>query len=775
MASESGSGTTLGKAFIKIMPSMDGFKKTIEEIMGRESEDAGRSSGKAMGAGIVSSLKSSIAGLIAAAGIGKLISDSFLAGADLEQQIGGIETLFNDSADRVREYANNAYKTAGMSANQYMSLATSFSAKLLQGLGNDTAKAAEYANMAMTDMSDNANKMGTDMESITYAYQGFAKDNYEMLDNLKLGYGGTQSEMARLVNESGVLGDSVKVTAESVKDVPFDKIIEAIHVIQSNLGITGTTAIEAKDTFTGSFNAMKAAAENFLAAFMMNGKDGVDITPALEGLITTTSTFLFGNALPAIGRMITSLITIVPQLITQGIPTLLSGATQYFNSIGTALSTVISSLPGMVQTYLPQILQFGMQLITNLVTGITQAIPQLVTVGSQIINNISSGLATGIPQFLSQALPLILQFTQTLRTNFPQILRAGLDLIVNLVQGLMNGLPQLIAYVPQIISNIAGLINDNMPMILQKGIEIVITIGKGLINAIPSLVANIPQIIMAIVDVFTAFNWLNLGKNIIDFLANGVKSMVGTAGQAATKVFNGIKNVITNLPATLQNLGSQAISFMSSGIRNMISTVVSAAGSVLSGIVSAITSLPSKLLNIAKNAVTSVANAFKGGNWLSIGKNILSGIANGIIAGVGGLVSSAINACKNLLNGVKNFFGIASPSKLMKKEIGRFIPPGIGEGVTANMDAAIKPVAEMNQAIEDAIKPEFDKSLSVKAAASIRSGRQFADGTTAAVKNYGGVTIVVNAKDGKSAREIAKEVKKILVTDEEIERRGKLA
>ena len=775
MASESGSGTTLGKAFIKIMPSMDGFKKTIQEMMNGESEDAGRSSGKAMGAGIVSSLKSTIVGLIAAAGIGKVISESFMAGADLEQQLGGIKTLFKDSYDTVVNYANNAYKDIGMSANQYMSLATSFSATLLQGLGDDTAKAAEYANMAMTDMADNANKMGTDMESITYAYQGFAKDNYEMLDNLKLGYGGTQAEMARLINESGVLGDSVKVTAESVKDVPFDKVIEAIHVIQQNLGITGTSALEAKETFTGSFNSMKAAAENFLAAFMMNGKDGVDITPALEGLITTTSTFVFGNALPAIGRMITSLITIVPQLIAQGIPSLISEATTYFNSISTALSSVVTSLPGMIQTYLPQILQFGMQLVTNMVTGITQAIPQLFSIGSQIINSISSGLATGIPQFLSQALPLILQFTQTLRTNFPQILRAGLDLIVNLVQGLMNGLPQLIAYVPRIISNIAGLINDNMPMILQKGIEIVITIGKGLIQAIPSIVANIPQIIQAIVDVFTAFNWLNLGKNIIDFLANGVKSMVGTAGQAATKVFNGIKNVITNLPATLRNLGSQAITFMSSGIRNMISTAISAAGSVLTGIVGAITSLPSQLLGIARNAVSSVANAFKGGNWLSIGKNILSGIANGIIAGVGGLVSSAINACKNLVNGVKNFFGIASPSKLMRDEIGLFLPPGIGDGVTKNMGAAIKPVQQMSQAIEDAAKTELDTSVAVKAGKAIRTGRHFADGETAAVKNYGGVTIIVNAKDGKSAREIAKEVKKILVTDEEIDRRGKLA
>lgn len=772
MASESGSGTTIGKAFVKIMPSMDGFKKYIEDMMGKE----GRNSGKTMGAGLVSSLKSTVVSLIAAAGIGKVISESFLAGADLEQQLGGIETMFKDSYQTVVNYANNAYKTAGMSANQYMSLATSFSATLLQGLGKDTAAAAKYADMAMTDMSDNANKMGTNMESITMAYQGFAKDNYEMLDNLKLGYGGTQSEMARLINESGVLGDTVKVTAESVKDVPFDKVIQAIHQIQENLGITGTTAIEAQTTFTGSFNAMKAAAENFLAAFMMNGKDGVDITPALEGLITTTSTFVFQNALPAIGRMITSLITIVPQLIAQGIPALVSEATTYFNSISTALSSVVTSLPGMIQTYLPQILQFGMQLVTNMVTGITQAIPQLVTIGSQIINNISTGLTTAIPNFLAQALPLILQFTQTLRTNFPQILRAGLDLIVNLVQGLMNGLPQLIAYVPQIISNIAGLINDNMPMILQKGIEIVITIGKGLIQAIPSIVANIPQIIQAIVDVFTAFNWLNLGKNIIDFLANGVKSMVGTAGQAATKVFNGIKNVIINLPATLRNLGSQAITFMSSGIRNMISSVVSAAGSVLSGIVGAITSLPSKLLGIAKNAVSSVANAFKGGNWLSIGKNILSGIANGIIAGVGGLVSSAINACKNLLNGVKSFFGIASPSKLMRDEIGLFLPPGIGNGVTKNMDAAIKPVKRMSQAIEDAAVAELDTSVAVKAGKAIRTGRKFVDGdASATVRNYGGVTIIVNAKDGKSAREIAKEVKKILVTDEEIDKRGKLA
>lgn len=260
-------GKSLGKAYVQIVPSAEGISGSIGKIM----SDAGGTGGSSFSAAFA---KTAIAGISSAA-IGKAIAASITEGAALEQSLGGVETLFKENSDKVVKYADEAFRTAGVSANTYMEQVTSFSATLLQGLGGDTAKAAKYANTAMIDMSDNVNKFGTDMQAIQNAYQGFAKQNYTMLDNLKLGYGGTQEEMARLINDSGVLGDSVKVTAQTVKDVPFSDVITAIHTIQGNLGITGTTAKEAATTFSGSMQAMKSAASNLLG-HLSTGTGNID-------------------------------------------------------------------------------------------------------------------------------------------------------------------------------------------------------------------------------------------------------------------------------------------------------------------------------------------------------------------------------------------------------------------------------------------------------------------------------------------------------------------
>lgn len=271
---------TLGKAYVQIVPSAEGIQGSLEKVMSNEGASSGKSFSSAFS-------KAAVAGISTAA-IGKAISASITEGAALEQSLGGVETLFKDNADKVVAYADQAYRTAGVSANAYMEQVTSFSATLLQGLGGDTEKAAEYANTAMVDMSDNANKFGTDMQSIQNAYQGFAKQNYTMLDNLKLGYGGTQEEMARLINDSGVLGDSIKVTAETVKDVPFADVISAIHTIQGNLGVTGTTAKEAATTFSGSMQSMRSAASNLLG-HLSTGTG--DIDEDVKALSETTATF----------------------------------------------------------------------------------------------------------------------------------------------------------------------------------------------------------------------------------------------------------------------------------------------------------------------------------------------------------------------------------------------------------------------------------------------------------------------------------------------------
>lgn len=524
------SGSTVASAYVQIVPSAEGIKGSITQALGGEASSAGESLG--------STLVGKIKGVIAAAGIGAAIGKTLTEGAALEQSIGGVETLFKDSADTIKQYAAQAYSTAGVSANSYMEQATSFSATLLQGLGGDTAAAAKYANMAIVQMSDNANKMGTDIGAIQYAYQGFAKDNYTMLDNLKLGYGGTQSEMARLINDSGVLGDAVEVTAQTVKDVPFDKIIEAIGVIQDNLGITGTTAKEAATTFSGSLASMQAAASNVMGALML----GQDLQPALNGLATTVTTFLVGNLLPAIWNI---------------------------------LSAFPSALVTFVQTLVPQ-----------LIAAMQQNFPNLITTGTEMLQSIGSGLVQGIPTLLAQALPMLLQFTQTLRSNFGTIVDAGLDLLLNLAQGIANAMPTLIEYIPQIVSNVAGLINDNAPKILQAGVQIIITLVSGLIQSIPVIRQNMPAIIKAITDTITAVNWISLGATVVTSIGKGLVSMAGGLKNFMQSTLSGALDIIKSLPKQALQWGKDLISGFVKGITGSIGGVLNAVKNVASTITS---------------------------------------------------------------------------------------------------------------------------------------------------------------------------------------------
>lgn len=523
---------TVASAYVQIVPSAQGIKGSITSALGGEADSAGSKLGSMLSTGIKAAVAAGVAGL------GAIVGGALTEGGALQQSIGGVETLFGVSASRVISAAENAYRTAGVSANSYMEQVTSFSATLLQGLGGDTEAAAGYADKAIVQMADNANKMGTSMESIQYAYQGFAKDNYTMLDNLKLGYGGTQSEMARLINDSGVLGDSVKVTAETVKDVPFSSIIDAIQVIQDNLGITGTTAKEAATTLTGSFASVKSALSNVLAGLAL----GQDLGPALNGLASTLATFLTGNLIPAI-----------------------------YN--------ILSALPSALVTFITAL---GPQLAS----GLSTIVPQIMTTGAQMLQSLSAGLVQGIPNFLAQALPLLLQFTTSLRANFSNIVDAGIDLLLNLVQGIANGLPSLIEYVPTIVSNIAGLINDNAPKILQAGIQVIFTLVQGLINAIPTIIANIPQIISAIADTITAFNWLNLGATVIKTLGNGLLSMAGSLKGFTQSTFSGALDYLKSLPGQALQWGKDLIGGFIDGIignvGNLINSVKNVAATIAS-------------------------------------------------------------------------------------------------------------------------------------------------------------------------------------------------
>ena len=518
-------GIELGKAYVQIVPSAQGIKSALTEMFDEETEGLGEQTGQSIGQKLVGTLKK----VIAAAGIGKIISDSINMGGALQQSLGGVETLFKDSADTVKEYAAQAYRTVGLSANDYMEQTTSFAASLLSSVSQDTNAAAQLANMAMVDMADNANKMGTDMQDIQNAYQGFAKQNYTMLDNLKLGYGGTQAEMQRLLNDATKIS-GVKYDLGNLADM-----YSAIHIIHQEMDITGTTAREAATTLTGSFAAMKAAAENVMG----NWSTGADLTEPLQALADTAQTFLVDNLLPMIGN-------------------------------------VLAGIPEIVYSLVPELLQTGTELLSSLAQGFTE----------------------GIPEFFSTALPQLLAFTDQLRDNAASFVDAGLNLITQLLNGLIAGLPDLIAYVPDIIINICGIINDNMPKILGEGVAIIVQLVAGLVQTVPSLLANWKKILQAVLSVISAINWLNIGKNILTGVANGVKSM-------GTSMLNAFKGGFSSALAWIKSLPSQAVQWGKNLIQSFINGLTGKGGAVGAGA-------------IAATAGATIAKTASGNDWSSV-------------------------------------------------------------------------------------------------------------------------------------------------------------
>ena len=448
-------GTELGKAYVQIMPSAQGISGSISNVLNGESASAGEKAGSTIG--------SKIKGAIAAAGIGIALKNAVVEGAALEQSIGGIETLFKESAGTIEKYAVNAWKTAGISANNYMELATSFSASLLQSLSGDTQQAAKYTQMAITDMSDNANKMGTDMQSIQWAYQGFAKQNYTMLDNLKLGYGGTKAEMERL------LADAQKITGVKYDINNLSDVYEAIHVIQGELDITGTTAKEAEHTLSGSFNSMKAAAQNFMGELVLGGQLQ-SVKDAMKTLVETACTFLFDNLMPAIGNIIKSL----------------PGA------IGTFLETAI-----------PQIAEQGKILIEGLVEGINTYVPQLAETFPQMID----------------------EWLGKLSDSLPKIIEKGGELILQLVKGIVENLPAVLESMGQVISSIGTWLDENSGAIGEKLGELVGKLSKYIIEHLPEIQLAMSKLSLVIIQVLMKLPGIMV-KYAAGMIAGFVKGIV---------------------------------------------------------------------------------------------------------------------------------------------------------------------------------------------------------------------------------------------------------
>ena len=535
--------------------------------------------------------------------IGKQAYESY---SNYEQLVGGVDTIFGTGGKSLEKYAEsvgqtvdqakekydelteasnmvqknaaNAFSTAGMSANQYMEQVTGFSATLIQGLNGDTKKAAEVADVAIRDMADNANKMGTSMTDIQNAYQGFAKDNYTMLDNLKLGYGGTQAEMARLINDSGVLGDSVQVTAETVKDVPFDQVIEAIHEVQDNLGITGTTSEEAAKTLEGSTNSMKAAWQNLLTGM---ADDNANFSGLIDNLVNSVVA-VANNMIPRVQQIIRGMAQVASELLQTVVPQLVQEIPQLLNDTLPILITAITTLIQTVLEVLPQMMPVITDGIMQIVQAMISLLPQFIDAGLQMLVSLIQGITNALPQLIEMLPTIIEQVCNTIIDNLPMIIDAGIELLISLTQGIVNALPKLIGMLPTIIQKIVTTLISNLPKIIQSGIQIVVALVNGLIKAMPQIVAYTPKFIATMVRILIQNlpQMLSMGGQIIGSLIKGIASMIGNLGVAAAKIGTNIINGIKHLPKTMLSWGKDMIQGLINGIKSMIGHVGNAVKSV---------------------------------------------------------------------------------------------------------------------------------------------------------------------------------------------------
>lgn len=613
-----------------------------------------------------------MAGAAAATAVTALVSKSVGAFADYEQLTGGVETLFGAGGRSVEEYAqsvgksvsdvqgkydslmsaqnvvlenaNKAYMTAGMSANEYMDTVTGFSASLISSLGGDTNKAADYANSALVDMSDNANKMGTDMESIKNAYQGFAKQNYTMLDNLKLGYGGTQEEMKRL------LSDAEKLTGQRYDISSFADITQAIHAIQTQMDITGTTAKEASTTISGSWGSLKAAFQNVLVG-LTTGGDMFD--QSLDALINTAVTFgqniipAIKGALSGVGYLIEGLAPVIgetiPPLINDLAPTLANSAV-----------SLISSLVNGLTQNATQFSECLSNMIIVAVAGISTVVPQLLDAASKIVSNLMQGLTNSMPQIVNGAVTLVEGLVNGLVNNIPLLIMGAVQLVASLANGLIANLPRIIDAGVNLITGIVSASYSMMPQIIQNGMQLVVNLAVGLVRAIPQLIAALPRITGAIVKGFKSVNWFDLGLQLIKSIWGGIKSI-------GSEMWNGVKEKTSELWGGVKNVVSEKLNNIKSAYDAHGGGLKGATFAAIEGVkeyyrtgYDAINQLTGGKLGEVVNAVGEKMEVVKGKFSEAFGnvKNTVMTIFENIKNGITEKISAAVNKVKEIFGSI---------------------------------------------------------------------------------------------------------------------------
>ena len=661
--------------FARGIKSVIGSVKNMNESMKDATNTASKMSSvmKGIGSSAIKVGKGlAVAGAAAATAVTALVSKSVGAFADYEQLTGGVETLFGAGGRSVEEYAqsvgksvsdvqgkydslmsaqnvvlenaNKAYMTAGMSANEYMDTVTGFSASLISSLGGDTNKAADYANSALVDMSDNANKMGTDMESIKNAYQGFAKQNYTMLDNLKLGYGGTQEEMKRL------LSDAEKLTGQRYDISSFADITQAIHAIQTQMDITGTTAKEASTTISGSWGSLKAAFQNVLVG-LTTGGDMFD--QSLDALINTAVTFgqniipAIKGALSGIGYLIEGLAPVIgetiPPLINDLAPTLANSAV-----------SLISSLVNGLTQNATQFSECLSNMIIVAVAGISTVVPQLLDAASKIVSNLMQGLTNSMPQIVNGAVTLIEGLVNGLVNNIPLLIMGAVQLVASLANGLIANLPRIIDAGVNLITGIVSASYSMMPQIIQNGMQLVVNLAVGLVRAIPQLIAALPRITGAIVKGFKSVNWFDLGLQLIKSIWEGIKSI-------GSEMWNGVKEKTSELWGGVKNVVSEKLNNIKSAYDAHGGGLKGATFAAIEGVkeyyrtgYDAINQLTGGKLGEVVNAVGEKMEVVKGKFSEAFGnvKNTVMTIFENIKNGITEKISAAVNKVKEIFGSI---------------------------------------------------------------------------------------------------------------------------
>lgn len=640
---------------VKIGADVTDVNKGIDET-GKKTSDLGEK----IKSGLATVGKAAVVGVTAAAtAIGTIGTKAIQAYADYEQLVGGVETLFGTSAGSAEEYAaqtgeavddvrmkwaslsraqniimyraQNAFKTAGLSANEYMETVTSFAAALVSSMGGDTEAAAQRADLAITDMADNANKMGSSMESIQNAYQGFAKQNYSMLDNLKLGYGGTAKEMYRLLSDAKEIDETFdavfSLDEKGHLEANYSDIVQAIHIVQTEMGITGTTAKEAASTIQGSFGMVKAAWKNLVTGLA----DPDQNLGTLVGNFTDSIVVAGNNLIPRIQELL-------PRIV---------------EAITTLMVTVSTQLPGILGSTLPSLIEGA----SNLVTGLMSALPEILTVLGDIA-----------PTAIGILVPAIVEL-------LPEIIQTGIDVIISLVQGITETLPELIPAATEAIIKIAETLTDpgNLGNLVDAALEIILALADGIIDAVPRLLEVAPKIITNLITALTE-NFpkiIESGEKLVKSLIDGLIKSIPQLVAAAPKLIIGIVNgIIANLPQIILS-GPQIIM------------------ALIEGLISAIPDLVMSIPTIIK----SIVDTFLNYDWGSIGSNIVSGIKNGILNTWNGLKTGVGKAVNGLVSGVESILEISSPSKVFAR-IGGYMAEGLGQGFDREMTGVQKDIED---------------------------------------------------------------------------------